>query len=213
MSRAVARPVRDALRRGRLVAERDAILAVAPADPTAQIRAAELQRSRLEAEGKDLAKGTGRYRDHPVAEARDELSRAESNVARLERNLSRSRRSRKERRAWRSELEEWRPKLAAARRDVADVTAPELARLYKEHQGLQKRLDDLWRQRENYQARAASHPEAERRLDHLSAEIALLDQADDRTAPSRDLPASLQPERWAQLARSQDRRRGLDLGR
>ena len=32
------------------------------------------------------------------------------------------------------------------------------------------------------------------------------------TAPARDLLRSLQPERWAELARSHDRSLGLDLG-
>ena len=203
--------MRDALRHGRLVAERNAILAVVPADPIAEIRTAELQRSRLEAEREHLAKGTGRYRDHPVAQALGELRRTESNVARLERNLGGGR-SRKERRAWRTGLEEWRPKLAAAVRDVGEVSAPELARIDREEQGLQKRLAGLWLRRDTYQSWAARHPEAEGRLEHLNAEIGSLDQVLDRKAPSRDLPRSLQPERWAELARSQDRSLGLDLG-
>ncbi len=61
----VARPMRDALRHGRLVAERDAILAGMPPDPSAEIRAAELARGRLERERNDLAKGAGQFRDHP----------------------------------------------------------------------------------------------------------------------------------------------------
>ena len=65
LSPTVAPPMRDALRRGRLVAERKAILAVVPPDPSAHIRAAELQRSRLQRDRDDLAAGRGRYRDHP----------------------------------------------------------------------------------------------------------------------------------------------------
>jgi len=65
----VARPMRDALRRGRLAAEREAILAVAPPDPAAHIRAAELQRRQLARERQDLAAGEGSYRDHPVSQA------------------------------------------------------------------------------------------------------------------------------------------------
>ena len=211
VSRAVARPMRDALRHGRLVAERDAILAVVPANPTAEIRAAELQRSRLDAEREHLAKGTGRYRDHPVRQALGELRLAESNVARLQRNLAGCR-SRKERKAWEADLEEWRRKLAAAARDLAEVSDPELTRLDKEEQGLQRRLTGLWSRREKYESWAARHPEAERRLEHLNAEIGPLDQILDRKGPGRDLPQSLQPERWAELAHSQDRSLGLDLG-
>ena len=39
-----------------------------------------------------------------------------------------------------------------------------------------------------------------------------LDEALGSTIPAPDLPRSLQPERWAELARSQDRSLGLDLG-
>lgn len=85
MSPSVTRPVRDALRRGRLVAERDAILAVVPPDPSAHIRTDELQRSRLQRDRDGLAAGKGRYRDHPVADAIRELHHAEVNIARLER--------------------------------------------------------------------------------------------------------------------------------
>jgi hypothetical protein len=212
-SRTVARPMRDALRHGRLVAERDAILAVIPHDPSAEVRAAELQRSRLEKEREDLANGTGRYRDHPIAHALRELSSAESNIARLERNLSRSGRPWKDKRAWRVELQEWRPKLAVAARDVADLTAPELARLDKDDQRLRKRLDGLCHQRQTYQSWASRHPEAEGRLDQLAVEVASLEDSLDRKPPGRDLPPSLQPDRWAQLMRGQDRTLRLDLGR
>ena len=85
-SRRVPRARRDALRRGRLVAERQAILAVVPPNPTAAIRA-EAERARLQQDREDLAAGTGRYRDHPVASALRELQQAEGSIARLERNL------------------------------------------------------------------------------------------------------------------------------
>jgi hypothetical protein len=103
--------------------------------------------------------------------------------------------------------------MAAAARNVADLTAPEVARLDQDEQRLQKRLDGLWRQRETYRSWASRHPEAEGRLDALSVEITSLDDALDRKPPGRNLPPSLQPDRWAQLARGQGRDLGLDLGR
>jgi len=212
-SRVVPRPTRDALRRGRLVAERDAILAVVPPDPAAEIRAAELQRRRLEEEREDLATGTGRYRDHPVAQALRDLRSAESDIARLERNLAGPGQPWKQRRAWRAQLERSTPKLAEATRSAAALTAPESARLENDEQGLSERLSALEKDRERYQSWTAGHPEVEARLDRLTAEIASLDESLDRAAPAHELPPSLQPERWAQLARSQGRNLGLDLGR
>lgn len=128
----VAQPMRDALRRRRLVAEREAILAVVAPDPSVHIRAAELQRSRLQRDREDLAGGKGRYRDHPVAYAIRELQRAEVNIARLERNLAGSRSCRAQRRTWRSELADWRSNHVTAARSVEDLSAPELASIDSE---------------------------------------------------------------------------------
>jgi hypothetical protein len=140
LSPTVARPMRDALRRGRLVAEREAILAVTPPDPAAEIRAAELQRGRLQQEREHLAAGEGRYRDHPVAHALWERRQAENNIARLERDLARSGTPRAERRRSRSELAGWRTKHAAAVRAVAEVSAPETSRTDKEERDVDERL-------------------------------------------------------------------------
>jgi conjugative relaxase-like TrwC/TraI family protein len=182
ISPSVARPMRDALRRGRLVAEREAVLAVVPPDPAAHIRAAEAQRSRLQREREDLAAGKGRFRDHPVAHAIWERHQAEGNIARLERNLARSRTSRAERRMWRSELVDWRSNHATASRAVEDLSTPELAGIEDEERRLGERLTGLWEQHETHQRWAAEHPEASRRLDQLAVDI---DALDARLAHSR----------------------------
>ncbi len=149
----------------------------------------------------------------PVAAALRELDTAETNVARLERNLAGSGRPRKDRRAWRAELEGWRPKLAGATRAVTDLTGTELARPGREEHGLQERLTGLGKQQETYRSWTALHPEAARRLDHLAGEIASVDEILGRSPPAGDLPRSLQPDLWSELARTQERSLGLDLGR
>jgi len=212
LSPTVARPMRDALRRGRLVAEREAILAVTPPDPSAHIRAAELQRARLQREREDLAAGMSRYRDHPVAQALWELRHAENNIARIERDLSRSGTPRAERRRWRGELADWQPKLAAATRVVADISAPEMTRIEEEERNLGERLPDLWAQRETHHRWASEHPEAALRLDHLAGDIASLSRSlgDDSHRPDRvrDLD-----ERMARImGPAQERSLGIDLG-
>jgi hypothetical protein len=174
-SPSVARPMRDALRRGRLVAEREAILAVVPPDPSAHIGAAELQRSRLQRDREDLAAGKGRYRDHPVADAIRELHHAEVNIARLERNLAGSRSARAQRRTWRSELADWRSSRVSAARAVEVLSAPELAGIDSEERQVGERLSGLWKQREAHQRWADEHPEASRRLDRLATDIDTLD--------------------------------------
>ena len=207
-----ARPLRDALRRGRLVAEREAILAVAPHDPSAQIRAAELQRSRLQRERQDLAAGGGRYRDHPVSPALWELRQAENNLARIERNLTRSGTSRADRRRWRAELADWQPKSAAAARAVAGLSAPEIARINKEERALVESLSDLWEQHETHQRWASGHPEAALRLDHLTGQIGSLNRSlgDDPLRSDR----ARGPDDWRSRVASiaHERSLGVDLG-
>ncbi|MDQ3643861.1 MAG: AAA family ATPase, partial [Actinomycetota bacterium] len=60
------RDVDAALRRGELLAERHAILAVVPADSTAAIRAAERELDRLRRQRADLETGRGSYANHPL---------------------------------------------------------------------------------------------------------------------------------------------------
>jgi hypothetical protein len=212
LSPTVARPMRDALRRGRLLAERAAIVAVAPADPSAHIRATELQRTRLQHEREALAAGEGRYRDHPVAHALWERRQAEINIARIERNLASSGFPRAERRRWRAELAAWRPHLAAATGAVAEISAPEITRIDKEDRKLDERLADLWAQRETHQRWASEHPEAAHRLDYLADEIDSLSRSlgDHSLRPDR---ARGFDERTARVARiAHERSLGIDLG-
>ena len=209
-SPSVARPMRDALRRGRLLADREAILAVAPPDPSAHIRAAELQRGRLQREREDLAAGKGRYRDHSVSDALWERRQAENNLARIQRDLSRSGTPRADRRRWRAELVGWQPRLAAANRAVADISTPEITRIAEEERNLEERLSDLWAQRETHQRWASEHPEAAHRLDYLAAEINSLNRSlgDDSLRPDRGRGFD---ERLARVV--PERGLGIDLGR
>jgi hypothetical protein len=211
-SPSVARPMRDALRRGRLVAERDAILAVTPPDPAAHIRAAELQRGRLQRERDDLAAGEGRYRDHPVSHALWECRQAENNVARIQRDLARSGTPRTDRRRWRAELAGWQPRHAAAVRAVADISAPEIDRIDEEERTLDEHLSDLWAQRESYQRWAGIHPEAANRLDHLAGEIEVLTRSlgDDPLRPEH--VRGFEEKMTRVMATAQDRSLVIDLG-
>jgi hypothetical protein len=67
------RPMRDALRRGRLAAERAAVATVIPPDPSEEIRTLEKDLRRIHRQREDLAAGTGRYADGPVGHALWEL--------------------------------------------------------------------------------------------------------------------------------------------
>lgn len=133
----VPRPPRDALRHGRLVAKRDAILAVAP-DPTPTPPPRPHRRDPAPPAGQVTQGFDEGRRPLPRPPRRHGAPRAryrQCNLARLERHLAGSGRPGKERRAW-------RPKLAAATRAVTDLTGPELA-LTREGHRLQKRLTGI----------------------------------------------------------------------
>ncbi len=213
VSQRVARPMRDALRRGRLVAERAAIAAVIPPDPSAEIPTVEKDLRRIHRQREDLATGKGRYADRPVGHAVWELGQAEMNVARLKRDLDRSGASRRDRRRSRAELGEWQERRSAARGDVAATAAPEASRLDAEEDRLTGSLLGLRKQQASHRDWVASHPEAARRIVDLGAEIKALDE---RLQRSRGVPARGmgldRPGAWTPPPVARERDLGIDLG-
>lgn len=94
----VAESMRAALRRGRLQAERHAIAAAIPPGPTAEIRAVERDRDRLQRQQDDLQAGTDGYARQPIGAAVRDLAQAESNLTRIEASLRNHKPSRADRR-------------------------------------------------------------------------------------------------------------------
>ena len=113
----------------------------------------------------------------------------------------------REKRALRAELPERRRVLTAARRKLAEVTAPEHARLDAEEKRLTDRLAALRDDSKAYDRWSAAHPETARRLHFLKTEIA-------STSPVQEPPgASVEwARRWEQVARQQSQSLGMDLG-
>jgi len=122
----VAAPMRTALRRGRLLAERHAIVGAVPADPTAEILEVERQRDGRRRQRDDLRAGKGDYTSHPIGQAVRDLARAEGNLTRIENELQSGNLGRRERRHARSEAGEWQQKQVVAARLVGDLTGPEV---------------------------------------------------------------------------------------
>ncbi|MDP1804469.1 MAG: hypothetical protein Q8K72_04830, partial [Acidimicrobiales bacterium] len=208
----VARPMRDALRRGRLTAERAAIAAVIPPDPTAGIKATERQLNRLRGQRRELATGTGPYRDGPVGHAVWELHQAEMNVGRLQREIDRSDATRKDRRRLRSKLAKAQGHGIAAGRGLAALTAPELAQLDAEEERLTGHLAQLQEQATEYGRWVLRHPEAARRIDQLGTEIEALDERLQRGRGARDRAVGLDRHGpWREPAVVPERDFGIDL--
>ena len=169
------RDVDAALRRGRLLAERHAILAVVPADPTAPIRAAERELDGMRRRRGDLDTGRGYYANHPINRAVLDHQQARENVARLEGNLAGRRLARRERRAKQMELAEWRARFSASVSTVDAIRTPERTRLDRGEAKVVARLAGLYEQRAVRNAWLSGHPEAAHRLAGIDREVEALD--------------------------------------
>ncbi len=208
----VAKPMRDALRRGRLVAERAAIAAVIPPEPSAEIKSAEKELAGIRGQREDLATGKGRYADGPVGHAIGEIRQAEMNLGRLRSDLECSNRTRKDRRRSRSELGDWGARHGVAARELAAMTALEAARLDEQEHRLTGRLGELGQQQVDHGAWVDQHPEAARRLDLLTTEIDAIDVRlqRDRGVPERVVGLD-RAALWTRDIPGRDL--GIDLGR
>jgi hypothetical protein len=159
--------VPDAERRARLEAERAALLAAIPPDPSIEMNAVAADKRHLRRDRTSLRTGSGRYEREPVGQAMLELRYLESDLARAERGSGSTAFPRRERRFWQSEAERLsaqRPVLAAK---IAALTATETARLDEAARRLDKRLIELQHQRLERRSWFERHPEAVRRLEHL----------------------------------------------
>ena len=212
--RNVAAPTRDvdaALRRGRLLAERHAILAAVPSDPTAAIRAAERELDGLCRRRADLETGRGHYANHPINQAVLDHQRAEENVARLEGNLVGRRLPRRGRREKEAELARWRVRHAATAKALDDLVTPERRRLDKAEAKLADRLGGLDAQREQRADWFAANPDAARRIDGIERDVETLSVVVNRHGPVVNLgrgPSRNRP--W--LRETPVVERGLDVG-
>jgi hypothetical protein len=208
----VASPMRAALRRGRLLAERHAIAGAIPADPTTEIQEIERRRDRLQRQRDDLATGSGAYTGQPVGLAVRELVRAERNLTRIENELRSGNLGRADRRRARSEAVEWQRERAAAARRVRDLAGPELDRLNGIDQQFAGRLDGLWTRRQQRQDWIDRHPEAAQRLNDLTAEIGVLDNqlGRGRVVTGRGFSRELDYP-WLREAPAVERDLGIDL--
>jgi hypothetical protein len=174
LGRQVTTPSRDvdaALRRGRLLAERHALLACVPADPTTEIRAAERELDGLRRRRADLATGRGHYANHPLNRALLDHQQAQENVARLAGYLSGRRLPRRERHAKQAELAEWRARFSACVRTANAIRTPERTRVDRAEANVAGRLARLYEQRKDRERWLASHPDAAARIAVVDREV------------------------------------------
>jgi hypothetical protein len=173
-----AEPVPDApavsasLRHARLVAEREAVAAVIPSDPSSAFYRTRNTVDRLERKLEDLdtAEGWGEWRGTPLGEAaiawRRAVQERRACLAQAEHVGLR------ERHRLRQRANKAAEQVGPLRERFQALAGPERARLKVELPEAKKTLADLQGRRNAYMRFQHGHPEALRRLDRLDEQIA-----------------------------------------
>lgn len=189
-------PLRAALRRARLEAQRTAVLAVVPPDPRPALRRVEVRLDDLRRTRAELAQGRGPYAETPVGEAARALIHAEAQRAQAERFAAKPNVRWRMRRSWAATARRWAEQEAEARTAWERLAAPDSDRLVWERDRLDGQLHDLETKQTKRQAWLEAHPEAARRLARLDQDLRAVEagervrQALDRLQIRDGLPLS-----------------------
>jgi hypothetical protein len=162
--------MRAALHHARLQAERQAVAAAIPPDPTPELakvdrRLAELRRDRTE-----LVTGKGRYAGTPEGDAARRLIHAREHYRDAQRHAEASD-SWRDRRHWRKEAAQWADQESTAETAYVATVVPKVNQLHQAISHLEDRRDELHTDCQERTAWLAEHPEAARRLRSLDREI------------------------------------------
>jgi hypothetical protein len=161
---------RAALRLARLEAERQAVAAAIPPDPSAELADVNRQLADLRQDRTDLFTGHGRYVVTPEGDAARKLihARHQHHDAQHYAEISDTWR---DRRHWRKEAAHWADQESAAETAYVDTVGPEARRLDHATSHLEEHRDELDTARHERSAWFAEHPEAARRLRSLDREL------------------------------------------
>ena len=212
-------PLRAALRRARLEAERRAVLRAVPPDVSLEVRRLERDLRALNEERHQVEAGSGRLSDPDLALAAKDLIRARQEAQQAERFSVDPSASWRVRRQWRQEATNWRRAETAAHVTYERLAEPEIARLDDRIRELSDRRDELRSQAGERARWLAEHPEVGRRVRHLDRDLSDLDaqahaerefsQLIARTVAT-SLRPDLAPEHHPTPGAEVDR--GIDLG-
>jgi hypothetical protein len=208
--------VSASLRHARLVAEREAVAAAVPSDPTSALYRTRNTVDRLQRKLEDLdkAEGWGEWRGTPLGEAAiawtEAVRKSRGPVARAgHAGLREGHRLRQQAKRAAEQIGPLWERFEA-------LAAPEQARLKVELPEAKKTLADLHRRNNAYKRFQYEHPEALRRLDRLDEQIAtaawelgLERQEIDGIRPE---PPQQSAQQWAIERGIRGMDRGLDLG-
>jgi len=176
------------LRLGRLRAERDAILAAMPTDPTTELARLAAERHQLQGDLRELRTGTGRHNHTDAGHAARQLAEVRRNLQRVERDARSPGLSRRQRRRAEAVVADHQARVAVATRQwrvCGHETEQELLSAIEAIDETSTSLD-LHRHRRSFWQ--LEHPAATRRLTAVGHQIATLEY-------QAGVPASEPPHR------------------
>ncbi|MDQ3680129.1 MAG: AAA family ATPase, partial [Actinomycetota bacterium] len=167
--------LRTSLKRARLSAERQAVAAAIPADPSFELIRVKVELAAARRDGEELQAGRGRHQRSEVGRAVRALLAARAYRSQAESYAASPGSGWRERRAYRRQAEAWAEREAEASARFERLGGLERDRLAAEVDRLEERRDELAAAKAEREDWLGAHPEAARRLDRLDAELAALD--------------------------------------
>jgi hypothetical protein len=192
--------MRAALRHARLDAERQAVAAAIPRDPSPEIGEVDRQLAARRRNHTDLLTGRGRYLGTPEGDAARQLILARQEYSDAQRHLAASD-SWWDRRHWRKEATRWADEESAAETTFTATVGPEVNRLDQAISHLEQRRDELHIAGQERADWLDEHPEAARRLRSLDRELNPLAELPEIQAIGQHHAATLHPDAGIQPPR------------
>ena len=158
------------VRHARLQAERRAVAAAIPPDPTAELARLDRQLTELHRNRSGLVTGQGRYAGTPEGDAARRLAVARDRY-RDAQHYADTLTGWRDRRHWRKEAQRWADAESTAEAAYSRTVAPEARRIDEAISRLEDQRDELHTARRARDAWPADHPEATRRLRALDREL------------------------------------------
>ncbi len=190
-------PIRTGLRRARLIAERAAVAAAIPPDPTGDLACVEHKFADARKARTDLSTGDGQWTGTPACTAARQLRDAQTKRRQAEGFSGAPGMSRQMRRTWGRDARHWAEREATAQLVFDQVAGPHVAELNETLRGLGVSRDTLVSAREARRDWLENHPEAGKRIDRLNAELRKIDlgapegqQPEQTVQGRRDSPTS-----------------------
>jgi conjugative relaxase-like TrwC/TraI family protein len=180
----LARRTEQSLRTARLRAERAALLATLPPDPTGTLRGAQQRAATIRHELDDLRAGTGRYTHAPIGEAAHRLRTAEHNHQQAQHPADASHLGRRARRALQRTAQAWADELAAAQHQWSAVAGPTERQLINALADAEHASSRLGARRALHALDRASGHSIEARIAAIDRELESIEYPQARAAPA-----------------------------